>query len=666
MKTASPVSLRRRILWLTGGIASILAVALAATLALTHDLGAELDRATDDFAEEQHIADRLGEAVMRQLVAASVYPNHRSDAIRATYDAAGHEAYEHIRSYLVRDLSEEQRFQLEQMREEHQRMEVAAARVFGSAAADRPQEFEAALDALMARALSLQEAVRDFVAMREQDLDRLRHRQTATVRTLYWTGIGLAVLPLFAALFVGGFLQRTVAAPLDQLATATRRIADGDLEARVPVSRFVELGAAAQGFNHMADRLSAAKRILEDRNRQLEEAVAELEATRDELVQSEKLGALGRMMAGLAHELNNPLTSVVGFSELLAERLEGDDRDDAAELVGPLVGEARRAGDLVRNLLHFSRRSASTLQPVSLSATLDVVVGLRAYAFQQSGLSIRVEVDPDMHVLADPQHLQQALLNVVNNAYDAMRPAGQGVLTIRGRRESGMVGPEISLTFLDQGPGLRDPGKVFDPFYTTKPVGEGTGLGLALVHRFMEGFGGRVEARTAPWGGAAFVLHFRPAPGGAEATDMPRLPARDVREDRRTSPLPAEPRVLVVDDEPAIRALQEKMLSRIGARVVVAGGGREARDLLESGVVVDLVVSDVKMPDGDGPDLYRWIRTTRPELAARFIFVTGDVREPAGFEAAPVIRKPFDVEDFIDLVLRTLGGSTSPPVPGDR
>ncbi|MFW6330443.1 MAG: hybrid sensor histidine kinase/response regulator, partial [Gemmatimonadota bacterium] len=496
---------------------------------------------------------------------------------------------------------------------------------------------------------------RDLFELREAELGQVRLQQARTFRFLYAGGAGAALLLVLSSLFWGRFLQRRLARPLAQLGAAAERIGAGDLSVRVPVPTESELAAVASSFNQMADGLVTARIDLEHRNQQLEQAVSRLRDTQAELVQTEKLSAVGRMMAGLAHELNNPLASVLGYGQLLAERVERGGRVPADELrdgyVGPIVAEAGRARELVQNLLRFSRKSAASLSAVSLGAAVQVVVGIREYVFAQSGAELRVDPVPDVWLLADEQRLQQVLLNVVNNAFDAVRGRvpGPGRVHVRFERRAGLVDVIVE----DDGPGFADPDPVFEPFYTTKAVGEGTGLGLTIVHQFMEEVDGAVRVENRTEGGARVVLTFRetvpPAPEPAPEQESTPAPLRSLR-------------VLIVEDELPLRNLQQRILESQGAKVQLAAGGREARLILET-ADPDLVISDVKMPDGGGLDLYRWIEAERPELARRFLFVTGDVGDPAIAalaEAKPgqFISKPFDRDEYLARIAALAGEVT--------
>ena len=646
-------SIRRALVVSAVTFTAVLALVVAVFVHMNASMRADLTQATAGLVEEQHIADRLVRAVTRQLVAASSFVGYRDDSFIAGFRAAGEEAYEEIRKYLFRDLTPEQRIQLEAVREEHQRLEVAASQAFEGFEAGRTEDANASARAMIDHATRLQAAVDRFLELREADLTQLAVQQEQTFR---YISAGLALVALLLLIGVGflvRFLHRRLALPIAALTDAATGIERGDFDARVRVPYNDEFAEVGHAFNRMADSLAVAKSSLERRNEQLQDTLEELRATQDELIQSEKMSATGRMMAGLAHELNNPLASVLGYGELLRARLDEGDRptvDELREAIDPIVDEAVRARGLVRNLLRFSRRSEGEIGAVPLRESLEVVVGLRAYAFEQAGLRLAVDRVPDRYVRAEEQRLQQVFLNVINNAFDAMRPAGGGTLRIG----AGVVGETVEVRFEDTGPGFTDPDRVFEPFYTTKAVGEGTGLGLSLVHRFMEVFGGRVHVENRDEGGARVVLRFRTAAPLAETGAPATAPAR---------PPERSARILVVEDEKPLRDLQRRLLARIDAVVLTASTGTEAIRVLET-EPVDLVVSDVKMPGGSGLELFRWVETNRPGLVDRFLFVTGDVGDPeiasfAETEPERFVRKPFQMVDYMDRIADALGPQRS-------
>ncbi len=653
----SPESTRRRrslrwnLVFLAGGYLAAVATAAMLGIHFNARMQADLRRATAGYLEEQRIADALVGAVNRQMLAAAVFPVLREERLARDFETAGENAYREIRRYLFRDLSPDERLQLETIKEQHQSMEVAAAEAFQLVRLGDRAEAERATETALSHSVALQAAVTRFRQMREADLQRLASHQARAMDILFHSA-GAVLLFLFAVtLAAAHYVYRRIAAPLAELSTAAARLGAGDLGARVAMPHHGELATVAQSFNRMAEQVATTKADLERQNEELAEALARLQETQAELVQTEKLSAMGRMMAGLAHELNNPLASVLGFGELLEARLQETDTvatDEVRfEFLDPIVGEARRARELVQNLLAFVRRTDSESRPVSIDAALRLVTGIRSYAFSQAGLDIRMEGENGLYVRADPQRLQQVFLNIVNNAFDAMKLQGGGTLAIRRSTRGGRV----VIEFQDEGPGIPYPDRAFEPFFTTKPVGEGTGLGLSIVHRFLSELGGSVTARNTDIGAELTItLPAGVEPGAAAGSEQePALALPDHR-----------PRVLVVEDESSLRDLQRRLLARLNADVLLASCARDARAILQE-QDVDLVISDVKMPGGSGLDLYDWIEKERPALADRFLFVTGDVGDPEIASLAQrrpdrFIRKPFQMKDYLHRVADIFAG----------
>ncbi|MEX2528623.1 MAG: ATP-binding protein [Gemmatimonadota bacterium] len=645
--------------------AAVLIIGMGVVGVLTLQLRQQLIAATDSFVDEQRVADRIVRAVMRQLAVSSALPSSGSDLARQEFQDAGEILYEQVRRYLFRDLSAEERLQLEEIREEQQRLEVAAARASDLFSRGLVEEAEASRDAMIGHAFDFLGAMEAFLRLREAELEALQVRQTTTITILFGGVALLGLLLVFGPLYIGSLLNHRVARPIQQLAAASGRLEAGELSVRVPPGEDLEFRILSDGFNRMAEGLEKMTRDLEARNDELAHALQELRTTQDELIQAEKLGAMGRMAAGLAHELNNPLATVLGYSQLLAERLDREKEDSwgrelRRDFLGPIVQEAERAQHLVRNFLYFARKPDMKLGSIHLKEAFDVVTALRKYSFQQIGLELEVVIDPGLHVRAEPQMLQSVLLNLVTNAMDAMAPAGKGSLRVTAERADGW----IRVTFQDSGPGLSDPDRVFEPFYTTKPPGQGTGLGLALTHRFMTLFGGHVTAENVPTGGGLFTLVF---PEGLP----PSAEVRDGEAGGFVAPVaqalqPGSPdatrTVLVVEDEAPLRRLQERALKGLNVHVLLADSAAEARRLLAAHQV-DAIVCDVKMPGESGLSFFAWLRETNPDLAEHLVFVTGDAGHPdlqELMEKNPhqVLWKPFQMDEYRSRVLTVLGGIT--------
>jgi signal transduction histidine kinase len=519
--------------------------------------------------------------------------------------------------------------------------------------------------ALKAEPLAYQLLTRDFPAA------LVREQASVQRATLDFQRVGRASARASAATFIAstalaGLLVvvalRGLVRSIHALQTGAERIGEGALDHRIPIVGRDEVGQVSASFNEMAARLQAARAQVERRTTQLAETLERLRHANETMIQQEKLSALGGMLAGLAHELNNPLASVLASAQLLERELDAR-RDPrlarvADELVKPIAREALRAADLVRNLLQFARRSDVEIQAVDLAGALRFAAGLRAHAFTVANLHLVLDLTPGVSVRADPTRLQQVFLNLINNAYDALHDVSGSSLWIVTAAPTGDV---VTVRFDDDGPGIKDPDRVFEPFYTTKPVGAGTGLGLALVHRFVQEFGGEVTASNRPEGGARFELRLRVATAAA-ALDAATAPTAPRSEPLR---LGGRPHVLVVDDEATLLTLQQRVLEELGCDVTTAPSAVVAQAVLQDRSF-DLVVSDVKMPgEIDGIGLFEWLTRERPEVAERFVFVTGALEDQAlqarlVSEGHRLILKPFDVDRYAERIHELLTAMSGP------
>ena len=392
------------------------------------------------------------------------------------------------------------------------------------------------------------------------------------------------------------------------------------------------------------------------------QAVAEIERQREALHQSEKLAALGSLLAGVAHELNNPLSIVLGQATML--------REEAETIVGTaslrsraeqIEAAAERCARVVRSFLSIARQRKAERRAVALAPILDNSIELVLYGLRSGGVAVVREYDtavPD--VLADPDQVQQVVVNLLVNAAQALDET-EGGREIRVWLRAG-AGGTVAIVVADNGPGVPHDiaQRIFDPFFTTKPLGAGTGIGLSVSRGLAEAQGGNLSLLASPGGGATFEFSL---PAAGEAADE----AVTFGDDPTGAPEPAQAaaarRAIVVDDEIEIASLLAEALRKAGYACDVASSGKQAQAMIAAeSRDYDAIVCDLRMPDMDGPALFRWISEHHPALTQRILFVTGDALGPSAgrFLAAsgrPVLEKPFAPGE----VVRVLAGF--PPRP---
>ena len=461
-------------------------------------------------------------------------------------------------------------------------------------------------------------------------------------------GIALLACGAFALVVTGLFawgVSRSILRPFERFVAFMRTVAETNDHSRrfTDEEGSAEIRSLNQTYTLLMDSLQERERLL------LLHAREELVRV-ERLKETEKLASLGRMLSGAAHEINNPLTGVIGHLDLALHSPETQGKP--RERLEKAQREAQRIAALVRSLLKVARRDTGQRSRVDLHALLDETVGLRRHDFDAAGLQMRCEWLPTALVVeANPLELQQVFLNLLNNAYDALKEQARSpALTIR----TAMDGDQAVVVFEDGGPGIKEPQKIFDPFFTTKEIGKGTGLGLSISHAIVQAHGGQITAGNRPEGGARFTIAL-PAAAGRDAA--PAAPPVQVALPAPAAPLSA--RVLVVDDEASIRDLQLAILTSLGTHAIGATTGQEAIQCLQ-GKTFDLIVSDLKMPgEISGQDLYRWAQRNCPANAGRFLFVTGDTANEATLKfleatGRPNLLKPFSVEDYVSILRKTL------------
>ncbi|HSA82174.1 MAG TPA: PAS domain S-box protein, partial [Geminicoccaceae bacterium] len=362
---------------------------------------------------------------------------------------------------------------------------------------------------------------------------------------------------------------------------------------------------------------------------------AEMARQREALHQSEKLNALGSLLANVAHELNNPLSVVVGYATMMR-----DLAPDAAtrERAVKVQAAAERCARIVRTFLAMARQKPEAWGQVQVNQVVEGALEVVGYGLRTTDVEVVLDLAPDLPpVSGDDDQLTLVMMNLIVNAQHALQTASPPRrLEITTARQNGSVRIEVA----DNGPGIPSTiaGRIFEPFFTTKPQGFGTGIGLSVCQNIVSAHHGEIAAASRPTGGSLFTITLPASPTGTPAPSVPAM-AVGIRG-----------RILIVEDEPEIAQMVAEVLRRDGHEIVLATSGREALARLAT-EPVDLILSDLRMPDLDGPGLHRELAAVAPALVRRVVFVTGDVLTPEtdrflGETGLPVLEKPLDPYDL--------------------
>jgi PAS domain S-box-containing protein len=375
-------------------------------------------------------------------------------------------------------------------------------------------------------------------------------------------------------------------------------------------------------------------------------AYDDLRRAQEQLLQSEKMSAIGQLIAGVAHELNNPLTAILGYAQLLeSEKLEAK----AREYVGKIFKQGQRTHRVVQNLLSFARQRKPEREQFDVVKVLEEALLLRDYDIKVADIQVQCEIEPDVPaVFGDPHQLEQVFLNIINNGLDAMaedeeEKEGEDQkhgFTVRvSSREN-----TVLIEFQDSGPGIKEPSRIFEPFYTTKSVGKGTGLGLSICYGIIKEHGGEISARNAEGGGA--VIEIRLPSAGRPAVAAPQVTPGPQRE------VVLKGRILLVEDEESVLEFERDVLEGAGAQVTTATNIEKMKSAL-SDESFDACILNGKMPGaGTVPETHAWVLEKWPSLAGHFLFTFSSLAEPEvrGFldeNKVPFLVKPFEIGDLI-------------------
>jgi signal transduction histidine kinase len=406
---------------------------------------------------------------------------------------------------------------------------------------------------------------------------------------------------------------------------------------------WVELTARAdpQGDDHTL-RIEVLVRDVSERKKLDDE-------TRDiyhQLLQAEKMAALGQTVSGVAHELNNPLATILSWAERLSQRATLD--EPVRRGLETILSESERAARIVRNLLTFARKRQTTRAMVDVNQVVRETLALRAYEQRVTNITVLDALAAGLpNVFADGHQVQQVLLNLVINAEQAMLSAnGRGILVVRTWHDADQE--SVILEINDDGPGIPDElqPKIFDPFFTTKEVGKGTGLGLTVAYAIVQEHGGRIRLESRAGVGASFYVELPVTGAKLPPVPLPRTSAEPVAV--------AGASILVVEDEAKLASAVVDALRDVEYIVEHAADGEEALRKVEA-QAYDLVICDLKMPRVDGMEFYRRLSAAAPGLSKRVIFVTGDV---VGTDAERFLEesgcrwlaKPFRLGDLLRAV----------------
>ncbi len=333
---------------------------------------------------------------------------------------------------------------------------------------------------------------------------------------------GLFILVISASLFI--ILYRLVSKPVALLEDGMKRVADCELDEPIDINTRDEMGLLARTFNSMMQDLKLYRESRDHWAHNLEEEIkrktGEMMRTQESLINTEKLASLGRMSAGIAHELNSPLTGIITFAHLLRNRVPDSDAE-AREDLQVVIDQAERCAKIIKGLLGFSRGAGFEMTQIGLNTLLESTISMISHQSRFYNIKFDLRLSPGLPpVFADPNQIQQVFLNMLMNASDAMDQKGFITITTRllpaedGRRM-------IETEFTDTGPGIAEADllKIFEPFFTTKPVGQGTGLGLSVSYGIIKKYGGDILAKSVPGQGAIFLIRLPAREKGDEDAD---------------------------------------------------------------------------------------------------------------------------------------------------
>ncbi|MCA9445889.1 MAG: response regulator [Candidatus Omnitrophica bacterium] len=404
-----------------------------------------------------------------------------------------------------------------------------------------------------------------------------------------------------------------------------------------------QIGFAVENARLLKQARDAAAKLTET----VQSQEIKLQDAQQQILQSEKLSALGQLIAGVSHEINNPLTTIVGYADLV---LETPDKNKAEQKIRTILSEAKRATRIVQNLLSFARERKPEKRPANLNDLVRNIADLRQYDLRTRNVTLVTRLNEEIpSTMVDTDQIQQVLLNMVNNSAQAI-PQGQGGrIEIATSRKDDWLFIEVE----DNGKGIPENirEKIFEPFFSTKGEKTNNGLGLSISYGIVKEHGGEIQVGPGISGGTKMSIQL---PIVHALSESP--PAKPADDSKNEYPQVDNRRALVVDDEPNIASLLQEILTAVGFDTDISHTGKDAlHNLLDNDY--EIVICDIRMPEMDGFHIYREVCHSYPNLKDRFILTTGDVADPKAKQFAEknkiqLVPKPFTRQNILESVFQ--------------
>ncbi len=488
--------------------------------------------------------------------------------------------------------------------------------------------------------------VQDMVNMAGQTIEQRTVEAVNELNRVYLLVSATLLCTVILALLVARFLTRSITGPIDALVSSARRIAAGQWGYKTDLKTTGEFRELVEAFNQMSESLA-----IEREHEQLH--LQNLKETQKQLIEAEKLSALGTMAGGIAHDFNNILCGMIGHLNILARQIPPDEAH--LKTIETVERAGFRAADLVKQLLTFARQKPMKQEAININKCVDDVVLLIGNTLDKR-INLHLELGEKLpRVLGDRTQLEQVVINLCINARDAMKEGGELFIRteefeadedFRELHREAKQSEYVLLTVRDTGCGINEKilPRIFDPFFTTKEVGKGTGLGLAMVYGIVQNHDGFCTIESSPGRGTTCRIYI-PAVKAQEKVPVSSSPATS----------PAGRTIMIVDDEPMVVAMLRNHLENLGCTVLAAGNGQIAVDMLkEMKDEIDLIILDINMPVMCGRDAYHQFIRIKPGI--KVLVSTGyvmneDTRELLNMGAQGFLQKPYRMEDVNSRIM---------------